>query len=312
MAQETISIPAGFKRIEEHAAILIVRDEWAERVKAVFSPLDRAWVRIAQRRFTARGRSGIASFPMGDDKPPMMVRRYVHGGILASITRDLYWGFERALDELTVAEMAREGEVRTTPPIGILCRKVVGPLWRLAYLSEEVTDSEDLIHYCCRVADYPPETAAMEKRGVIREAAAQIRRMHDIGIFHADLHLKNLLLQRQPAGAPHVYVIDFDRAVDGPALSLEQRLKNLKRMARSVRKVHVANAALTAWDRLRFLRDYLKGLPGERTLLRTWARQLALSGAGREVWWAATGAKRHLRGDRIISRSGLSSMRRGR
>ena len=312
MAQETISIPSGFVRIEGRASLLIVRKEWAGRVQEALGPLDQAWVRIGQRRFTARGRSGIASFPMGDDSPPMMVRSYVHGGILAGITRDLYWGFHRALDELTVAELAREEEVRTTPPIGILCRQVIGPFWRLAYLSEEVSDSEDLIHYCCRVADYPPETAAMEKRGVIREAAAQIRRMHDIGIFHADLHLKNLLLQRQPAGAPKVYIIDFDRAVEHPDLTLGQRLKNLKRLARSVRKVHVAHETLTAWDRLRFLRDYLKGLPGARDLFRIWARKLASSGAGRELWWAATGAKRNLRGDRVAKRSVQTSMRLGR
>jgi len=299
MAKPEISLPPGFERIEEESSLLVVRREWAEQVYAVLSPLYQAWGRIASRRFTARGRAGIVSFPLGDGLPPMMVRRYVHGGFLARVTRDLYLGPMRALNELAVAEAARSGGVRTTTAIGVLCRHVRGPFWRLAFLSRELPDSEDLVHYCCRLADYPAETAALEKRGVLREAALQVRKMHDLGIYHGDLHLKNLLLQRQATGTPQVYVIDFDRAEVVPELALDQRLKNLKRLARSVRKIRVAHTLLTAWDRFRFLRAYLQGLPGGRELLRVWAGQLASSGAGRELWWAATRAQRVHRGDRI-------------
>ena len=107
---------------------------------------------------------------------------------------------DRALTELIVAESAKRGGVRTPDPSACSRQRMYGPLWRLAFLSAEVTESEDLIHYCCRLSEYPPETAALEKRGVIREAAEQIRKMHDLGIHHADLHLKNLLLRRRADG----------------------------------------------------------------------------------------------------------------
>lgn len=306
-----IPIPSGFERVAQGSSLLVVRSEWAEHVCAALSPLHQAWERIGRRRFTARGRSGIVSLPLGDGSAPMMVRRYVHGGILAGIGRDLYLGPARAVAELSVAEAARAGGVRTPAAVGMLCRHVRGPFWRLAFLSRELPDSEDLIHYCCRLTDYPPETAALEKRGVIRDAARQVRKMHDLGIYHGDLHLKNLLLQRRPDATPRVYVIDFDRAEMGVPLTLERRLKNLKRLARSVRKVRVADALLTVWDRLRFLRVYLEGLPGERELLRDWARRLAGSGAGHEIWWLATRAKRDLRGDGSIG-TGVGSRMRSR
>jgi len=227
----------------------------------------------------------------------MMVRRYVHGGLFARVGRDLYWGMDRALAELIVAESAKRGGVRTPDPIGVLGQRMHGPLWRLAFLSVEVTESEDLIHYGCRLSEYPPETAALEKRGVIREAAVQIRKMHDLGIDHADLHLKNLLLRRRADDTPEVFLLDFDRALSGPPLDSERRLKNLKRLARSVRKVRIADTVLTAWDRLRFVRDYVHGQPDADTLMRRWARRLASSGRAHEAWWTATGAKRNLRGD---------------
>ena len=187
----------------------------------------------------------------------------------------------------------------------MLGRRAHGPLWQLAFLSRAIVDSEDLIHYCCRLGDYPEETAAKEKRGAIREAALQIRRMHDIGIHHGDLHLKNLLLRRKAAGTPEVYVIDFDRASIGPPLDVDQRLGNLKRLARSVRKTRVADAVLSDRDRLRFLHVYLRGVPDSRRLLREWARKLATAGKGHGIWWYFVGARRDMRGDRIGRRSSL-------
>lgn len=292
-------VPPGFTMVRQGGTRLVVREELAGLVRRALGSLYHAWSRIAQRRFTARGRAGVVSIPLGDGHPNMIVRPYKHGGMLADVTRDLYLGPARALEELAVTEAARAGGVCVPGTIGVLLTCAAWPFWRLAMMTEEISDSEDLIHYCCRMSEYPPETAALEKRGVIGEAARQIRMMHDLGITHADLHLKNLLLRRRMAGTPQVYIIDFDRAGLGPPLTPQQRFRNLKRLARSVRKVFVANAALTAWDHVRFLRAYFRGQPEARRLLRDWARRLARSGSHHEIWWTMTGAKRSLRGDRI-------------
>lgn len=292
-------LPPGFHEVREGGARLAVRDELLEPVRKALGPLYHAWSRIAQRRFTASGRSGVVSFPLGNEAGNLMVRRYAHGGLLAGILKDLYLGPGRAYMELAVSEAARLGGVRTPKAVGALAIRARGPFWRLAFMTREVSDSEDLVHFCCRLNDYPPETAGREKRGVIREAARQVRRMHDLGILHADLHLKNLLLRRREDGPPQVHVIDFDRAALHPELSPEQRLRNLKRLARSVRKVRVADAVLTDRDKIRFLRYYLSGAPDAEDRARLWMRKLARAGRGREVWWAATRAKRGIRGDRI-------------
>lgn len=311
-AEETFptTLPDGYERRQEGNAFLVVRKEYAEGVIRALSPLYQAWARIAQRRFTARGRAGVASFSLDGGLQPIMVRRYFHGGFFASIGKDLYWGPGRALTELRVAEAARAGGVRTPLPVGILAQPAAGPFWRMAFLSAEISNSEDLIHYCVRLGEYPAETAAIEKRGVIREAATQIRLMHNLGIFHADLHLKNLLLRRRVSEPPEVFVIDFDRATIQPALDADRRLANLKRLARSVRKVRVADAILTTWDRLRFLRDYLQGHPDQRRLMRLWARKIASSGKAHQVWWTMSPAQRSLRGDRVGRVASLKRSRR--
>ncbi len=310
--QLDIVIPEGFERVADPAVLLIARSEYADAIRKALSPLRQAWSRMAQRRFSARGRTGVVSFPLGAGRPVMIARRYVHGGLFAPIGRDLYWGPARAVEELLVADMAFRGGIRVPMPLGILAEPLRGPFWRLAYLSAEIADSEDMVHYCCRLGEYPPETAAIEKRGVLREAARQIRALHDLGIYHGDLHLKNLLLRRCSAGPPEVFVIDFDRAEKGEPLSIARRAANLKRLARSVRKLRVADELLTPWDRVRFLREYLRDFPDRRRLLRLWAKSLAAGGASREIWWTMTATRRTLRGDKIerMRKLGVAARRR--
>ena len=156
-----------------------------------------------------------------------------------------------------------------------------------------------MVHFCCRMAQDPSLTAANEKRATVAEAARQIRALHDAGIDHVDLHLKNLLVNRSEDAAPRVSIIDLDKARETNPRSRAHRLRNLMRLARSARKLRVAQRALGPRTRLRFLREYLKGLPDERRLMRQWAPRLARSGQWREGWWSAIGAERDIKGDRM-------------
>jgi 3-deoxy-D-manno-octulosonic acid kinase len=72
--------------------------------------------------------------------------------------------------------------------------------------------------------------------------------MHDAGISHPDLNLRNLLIVDPSA---EVVVIDFDRArvFDGSAPA-SARARNLRRLARSARKLGITFDDL-AWAALR-------------------------------------------------------------
>jgi tRNA A-37 threonylcarbamoyl transferase component Bud32 len=68
---------------------------------------------------------------------------------------------------------------------------------------------------------------------------AALRRFHDAGGRHADLHLKNLLLRETRAGAD-VVVIDLDRGAAGAAPGVARRARELGRLWRSLLKRGVA------------------------------------------------------------------------
>jgi len=60
---------------------------------------------------------------------------------------------------------------------------------------------------------------------------AVIRRMHDLGVFHADLQVENLLV-----GDSAVHIIDFDNATIKPVVTRAARSRNLLRLKRSFEK----------------------------------------------------------------------------
>ena len=210
-----------------------------------------------------------------------------------------FWLSERPFIELALTERARESGVAVPLPLGVVVERLTWPTWRAAFLSVEVPGAEDMVHFCCRMAQEPPDVTAREKRLVVREAARQVRSLHDAGIDHADLHLKNILLGHAREGAAAVTLIDLDKACERDPKTLGFRLANLKRLARSARKLHVAQAALGSMDRVRFLREYLSGIEGGDEIKKRWAAELARSGAWHEKWWAVSGARRDLRGDRL-------------
>src|SRR5699024_2991061 len=61
-----------------------------------------------------------------------------------------------------------------------------------------------------------------------RPVARAIKKMHDAGVFHADLNAFNILLDAEQA----VWLIDFDRARRCRQLSFAQRKNNLRRLQR--------------------------------------------------------------------------------
>ena len=120
--------------------------------------------------------------------------------------------------------------------------------------------------------------AAPQRREIVRAAALVIRRMHDAGIFHKDLHLDNLIA-RTGDGGPTVYLIDFQRVAFYRSLKPRLRALNL-----AILNGGCIEAART--DRLRFLKSYLSDNSGGAGDWRDLALRLEEMGKRhrRRVW----------------------------
>ena len=246
---------------------LVACAEWSGPVRklALLEPggLER-WLAAAPSAGEGRAATALVSLPGGG--PPVVVRRLRHGGLLGPLLGERYLDAERSLRELEVtARLRAAGAPVPEPVLALALRR--GPCWvhALATVYEEgAVDALAFLH------------SAPDEARVLRAAAAfgaAVRRFHDAGGRHADLHLKNLLLRETRAGA-EAMVIDLDRGRAGAAPAPQRRARELGRLWRSLSKRGVAGsvgqrgvasffAAYCAGDRA--LRDALLArLPTER------------------------------------------------
>jgi 3-deoxy-D-manno-octulosonic acid kinase len=164
------------------------------------------------------------------------VRHFFRGGLAGRVVRDLFLGGERAFREVRLYERARRAGVPTLEPLGAAARRAGPFLWRFDLVTRAVDNARDLASLWFEGglgAAGPARRAA-----VLRAAAAAVRALHDAGIEHADLNLKNVLVVGSADTAPRALVIDLDRAREraGP-LDPGRRIENLLRLWRSALKI---------------------------------------------------------------------------
>jgi tRNA A-37 threonylcarbamoyl transferase component Bud32 len=83
---------------------------------------------------------------------------------------------------------------------------------------------------------YANNTACSSLAALARCVADQIRHMHDCGLYHADLNLKNILVSR--TDVRQLFIIDWDKSTHRQgALGLDDRQRNVVRFCRSAEKL---------------------------------------------------------------------------
>lgn len=238
----TLYINPGYRGTMDEGALL----QLPERIRHAPGRASRRRGRITTWRWQ----------PSWHDGPGLRVREYVHGGVLGRLFGGFFLGSRRMRNELSLHISAHQAGVPTSEPVALRIERVRGPLVRAHYVSEEIPGALDLLALC-REHNRP---FPARRRALAHAVAECIARMHDAGILHADLNLRNLLISKN-ADRPRCSVIDFDKGVFRGELTLGQRMANLLRLERSVLKWAAARHAISALDRLRMLRSYLCRYP---------------------------------------------------
>ncbi|MBI4575030.1 MAG: hypothetical protein HY722_02070 [Planctomycetes bacterium] len=252
----------------ETVAILRERYRGALVEAGIHSP--QAFVAAAggpSRRYRGRGHPVAVPVP-GHPGEHMVLRHYRRGGLVGKLLGDLYLGPRRPLNEIRVAEHCIERGVPTTTPIGAVVRRVLPGFYRCDLMTREVPGALDLAAY---LATAPPPG---ERRRALKSAGAAVRAMHDAGVIHPDLNMKNILILGAGTGATSAVVIDLDRAWTAERVAPPRANANLARLARSAAKNEAlggAAARTSRGDTLCFLRAYHRGSrEGIRATARYW------------------------------------------
>lgn len=190
---------------------------------------------------------------------PLVLRHGYHGGLLRGLTRDRFLGSGRLLKEISVLAAARRGGINVPEAVGGIVTGSRGGMSKLDLITAYLPGTEDLLSCYQNRSFSVGRDRLSEKREIIRRAADQVARLHNQGIFHADLQLKNILVERA-RGDIRIFLLDFDRSYQREELTPSARRRNLARLYRSFRKAKLAHPTLSERDCLIFLFRYLSRL----------------------------------------------------
>ena len=232
----------------------------------------------------------------------LVVRDYWHGGLFGKLLKNIFWENQRPLNELSICETAIERGIKTTEIMAIVKNKIMGPLYKCKLVSMEISDAVDLMELL-----YDENLILSQKRQIITKLAEAIRKMHDAGIYHRDLHLKNILIQKDNGLVKNAYIIDLDKSRQLKKIGLSKRMKNIMRLDRSLEKLirnepktksfKNINRLVTKTDRIRFFKEYIKSGSSsaqhdserfERPL-KYYLQSLSTGHRLHKFWWSAMG-----------------------
>ncbi len=216
-------------------------------------------------RAPRRGRATTPTVPVAPDLS-LVLRRYKHGGLLGWLTGSLLLGVQRPLRELMVTARA---EAAGAPVPHVLCLvlwPVGGPFWSGVIGTREEPHATDLL------ATWS-ETTGPERLSILTRVGRAIRRLHDAGVEHPDLQLRNILL----CDGDQIVVVDLDRARLHGAASVtpSRRAANLGRMIRSAVKERLLDPRTDRRELAAILSGYTDG---DRALRRALLRRARWQG----------------------------------
>ncbi len=210
-----MQIPESFISISRDGRVAVVRADVREAVEAVcFEPY-----LVGEPLSVDGGRDTVLRFPLPDGDG--VVRRYRRGGAMGRIVQEHYFLDNRPRRELTLTAQLHFAGVAVAEPLGAWW-EWRGP-WVRGALITRLIAGMDMLRYL--------EEEPVDLMVRLETAGRAIRAMHEYGVYHADLQLRNLLVTEDG-----IVILDFDNARLYSKLIRWDRARNLLRLRRSFQK----------------------------------------------------------------------------
>jgi Lipopolysaccharide kinase (Kdo/WaaP) family len=153
---------------------------------------------------TLQGRNIAYVVQLPDVELNVVVRHSSHGGMLSSMTRDVF-RVPRAKDELRLSWTLRHVGIPTPRVLGYaLYPTLHGNLWRADVVTREIANSADLATILAGKAE------GFDLPQSIDATMTLLRQLARTWAFHPDLNVKNIVLAPDEAGELVAQVIDVD------------------------------------------------------------------------------------------------------
>lgn len=220
---------------------------------------------------TDKGRGGLKLISMNNKL--FACRKYLHGGVGRAVTKDLFLSEKRALNELNIMLYLKNNHFPVVDPVGILIGEDF-PFRKPHIITRFEENNGELLEFI--------KVSSRKKRlRAIRDLARYMWHLERLGVYHPDLHLRNVLVKKNG----RLIFLDFDKA-SRKTLSRKNVETMIWRLNRFAEKWEVKGYfRISIIERLLFVRTYsrLSGYNLEETLAKKLIGKKLLSRAG---WFA--------------------------
>ncbi|HEX7123105.1 MAG TPA: lipopolysaccharide kinase InaA family protein [Gemmatimonadaceae bacterium] len=206
------------------------------------------WASRHPERIELQGRQPVYSVPLPDRSERVVVRRSRHGGLLGPLRGDLFFPPTRAPYELLVSHLLTGAGIRTPPVVAIAVYRA-GVLLRRSDVATVELPGRDL---GTALLDGPDDDV---RREWMRAVASLIKTLSNVGAWHPDLNLRNVLLVEDGRGSVDAFLLDVDRLQFAAPGDPHVREANLGRLERSLRKLRSRYGIRFPDEELRALRE---------------------------------------------------------
>jgi 3-deoxy-D-manno-octulosonic acid kinase len=227
----------------------VVRRDVADAVRAALAthPSLYTWAAAQPDRTAFTGRGEVYGVTLG--AAAAVVRHARRGGFLGPLLGDRYAGTPRFYRELAWSRRLADAGIPSPAFLAGVWRRA-GAVHRADVATARIAGS-DLAALV--FGDTPP--AGESRAAILRAVGRLVRRLHDAGVVHPDLQLRNVLVAGPP---PEAWLLDVDSCREGAEAS--DRRRNLRRFYRSWEKWNrLRGPRLTAADRATFEAGYGEG-----------------------------------------------------
>jgi tRNA A-37 threonylcarbamoyl transferase component Bud32 len=212
--------------------LLVVEPALEETVRGLSLDCPGAMDRLFAGGGGASGRGVTALVEVSGSTDKLLLRRLLHGGLLGPLLGSAFLGVRRPLRELRVTAKLRSAGAPVPRPALVWAKKIAGPLWDAVVATYLEPDAVDALAFLESAPETPRVLRAAEAVG------RAVRRLHDEGGQHADLHVKNLLIRERDDTAECI-VVDLDKARITPGITPAERMAQIMRLFRSLLKREV-------------------------------------------------------------------------
>ena len=215
--------------LRREGVTLVVRRDWRAHL-----PVDEllrgagleTWGRpLPDHGLVGRAQLHVLETPGGQ----LVAKALSRGGLLGNCLPDVSWDRWRPAREAALAERLSALGVPTASVAVTRSTRVMGGLFRCEIATVRLPGAVDLLE---ALAGTPVDTWCAYASALGRTLA----RLHDVGLVHRDMQVKNLLVPADLCADGLLAVIDLDGCQLTQNLNGEARLKALTRFARSLVK----------------------------------------------------------------------------